>query len=55
MKVIKDFTYYTAEQSRRPGYLKSRFDAIRRQQKEDAEKLLDETLRVVKPLQRVAK
>lgn len=56
MKVIKkDFTCNNAETSRKPGYLKARFDIIRRQQKEDAEKLADETRRVVKPIKVAAK
>ena len=55
MKIKRDFTYRTAEQSRRPGYLKSRFDAIRRQLKDDDEKLQKQWEKVVKPLQRVAK
>jgi len=37
----KDFKYTTAEDSRKPGYLKAKFDRIRRElrEKEEAERV----------------
>ena len=37
-KVNRDFNYTSAEDSRRPGYLKAKFDRIRREQREQAER-----------------
>ena len=38
----KSWKYRSAEETRKPGYLKERFDEIRRQQKEEQEKKNEE-------------
>ena len=38
MSISKDFKYATAAESERPNYLKTRFDKIRRELREQAER-----------------
>lgn len=54
-KICRAYDYSTAEESRKPGYLKSKFDRVRRELREKAERqaAVDaETFTKVAPLKR---
>ncbi len=54
-KVDRTFQYTSAEDSRRPGYLKNKFDRIRRELREKAEREKKEAEAAAQEQQRVVR